>query len=66
MLLRAGATKELQTLVENIGAASASQHGCAWVSFPNPTLAGRASLTGNYAPNIIETEIMKPSGTLFS
>ncbi len=56
-VVRAGATKELQTLVENIGAAVLVNMDARGV-LPeyHPRWAG--VLTGNYGPNIIETGIM--------
>ena len=56
-VVRAGATKELQTFVENIGAAvlvNMDARGVLPESHPRWT----GVLTGNYGPNIIETEIM--------
>ena len=56
-VVRAGATKELQTLVENIGAAVLVNMDARGVlPESHPRWAG--VLTGNYGPNIIETEIM--------
>lgn len=56
-VVRAGAAKELQTLVENIGAAVLVNMDARGVlPESHPRWAG--VLTGNYAPNIIETEIM--------
>ena len=55
--MRAGASRELQTLVENIGAAVLVNMDARGVlPESHPRWAG--VLTGNYAPNIIETEIM--------
>ena len=55
--MRAGATKELQTLVENIGAAVLVNMDARGV-FPESHPQWAGVLTGNYGPNIIETEIM--------
>ena len=56
-VVRAGATKELQTLVENIGAAVLVNMDARGVlPESHPRWAG--VLTGNYGPNIIETKIM--------
>ena len=56
-VVRAGATKELQTLVENIGAAVLVNMDARGV-FPESHPRWAGVLTGNYGPNIIETEIM--------
>ena len=56
-VVRAGAAKELQTLVENIGAAVLVNMDARGV-FPESHPRWAGVLTGNYAPNIIETEIM--------
>ena len=56
-VVRAGAVKELQTLVENIGAAVLVNMDARGV-FPESHPRWTGVLTGNYAPNIIETEIM--------
>ena len=56
-VVRAGASRELQTLVENIGAAVLVNMDARGVfTESHPRWAG--VLTGNYGPNIIETEIM--------
>ncbi|RKU13062.1 hypothetical protein C6502_04795 [Candidatus Poribacteria bacterium] len=56
-VVRAGAAKELQTLVENIGAGVLVNMDARGVlPESHPRWAG--VLTGNYSPNIIETEIM--------
>ena len=56
-IVRAGASRELQTLVENIGAAVLVNMDARGV-FPESHPRWAGVLTGNYAPNIIETEIM--------
>ncbi len=56
-VVRAGAAKELLTLVENIGAAVlVNMDARGVVPESHPRWAG--VLTGNYGPNIIETEVM--------
>ncbi len=56
-VVRAGASRELQILVENIGGAVlVNMDGRGVLPESHPRWAG--VLTGNYAPNIIETEIM--------
>ncbi len=54
-VVRAEAVKELQTLVENIGAAVLVNMDARGV-FPESHPRWAGVLTGNYAPNIIETE----------
>ena len=54
---RAGATKALQTLVENIGAGVLVNMDARGV-FPESHPRWAGVLTGNYGPNIIETEVM--------
>ena len=56
-LVRAGATQELQTLVENIGAAVLVNMDARGV-FPESHPRWAGILTGSYGPNIIETEVM--------
>ena len=56
-VVRAGAAKELQTLVENIGAAVLVNMDARGV-FPESHPRWAGVLTGNYAPNIIETEVI--------
>lgn len=62
-VVRAGAAKELQTLVENIGAAVLVNMDARGVCpESHPRWAG--VLTGNYGPNIIETEVMSQADTV--
>ena len=56
-VVRVGAAKELRTLVENIGAAVLVNMDARGV-FPESHPRWAGVLTGNYAPNIIETETM--------
>ena len=56
-VVRAGASKELQTLVENIGAGVLVNMDARGV-FPESHPRWAGVLTGNYGPNIIETEII--------
>ena len=56
-VVRAGAAKVLQTLVENIGAGVLVNMDARGV-FPESHPRWAGVLTGNYGPNIIETEIM--------
>ena len=56
-VVRAGAIKELQTLIENIGAAVLVNMDARGV-LPESHSHWAGVLTGNYAANIIETEVM--------
>lgn len=56
-VVRAGAIKALQALVENIGAAVLVNMDARGV-FPESHPRWAGVLTGNYGPNIIETELM--------
>ncbi len=59
-VVRSGAAKELQTVVENIGAAVLVNMDARGV-FPESHPRWAGVLTGNYGPNIIETEAMGPA-----
>ena len=59
-VVRAGATKELQAVVENIGAAVLVNMDARGV-FPESHPRWAGVLTGNYGPNITETEVMDQS-----
>ena len=56
-VVRAGAAKELQTLVEKVGAAVLVNMDARGV-FPESHPRWAGVLTGNYGPNVIETEVV--------
>ena len=56
-VVRSGAAKELQTLVEKVGAAVLVNMDARGV-FPESHPRWAGVLTGNYGPNVIETEVM--------